>query len=104
MNTFLLIFIGENKIAQEVINYVCNLETIAYVTKDKKVHSYNLKDKTDIVEIENAKDYSYVYLENQLVFSNFLEPYELAGFWNVTPEIGESNYVVEFSGSNKMLE
>ena len=98
------LFIGENKIAQEVINYVCNLETIAYVTKDKKVHSYNLKDKTDVVEIENAKDYSYVYLENQLVFSNFLEPYELAGFWNVTPEIGESNYVVEFSGSNKMLE
>lgn len=98
------LFIGENKIAQEVINYVYNSEIIAYVTKDKKVHSYNLKEKTDVVEINNAKDYSYIYLEDQLVFSNSLEPYELAGFWEVTPEIGEGNYIVEFSGNNKMIE
>lgn len=98
------LFVGENKIAQEVINYVYNSEIIAYVTKSKEVHSYNLKEKTDVVEINNAKDYSYIYLENQLVFSNSLEPYELAGFWEVTPEVGEGNYIIEFSGNNKMIE
>ncbi len=98
------LFVGESKIAQEVINYVYNSEIIAYVTKNKEVHSYNLKEKIDIVEISNAKDYSYIYLEDKLIFSNLLEPYELVGFWEVTPEIGEGNYIVEFIGNNKKIE
>ena len=97
------LFVGENKIAQEVINYVYNSEIIAYVTKNKEVHSYNLKDKKDTIEIKNAKDYSYIYLEDQLVFSNSLEPYELAGFWEVISPIDYEKYVLEFSGNNKMI-
>lgn len=99
------LFIGDNKIAQEVINYVFNSEIISYVTKNKEVHSYNLKDKKDTIEIKNAKDYSYIYLEDQLIFSNSLEPYELAGFWEVTPPIDyeSEKYVLEFSGNTKLI-
>ena len=96
------LFIGDNKIAQEVINYVYNSETIAYVTNDKKVHSYNLKNKKDKVEINNSKEYSKIYFENKLLFSNELEPSDLEGLWELTmPDL--EKYIMEFSGSNKII-
>lgn len=96
------LFIGKDKIASEVVNYVNNSKIIAYVTKDKEVHSYNLKNKKDNVEISNAKNYSEIYLEDKLLFSNSLEPYELTGFWSVGSSTYD-NFILEFSGSSKLI-
>lgn len=96
------LFRGKDKIATEVLNYVSNSKIVAYVTKNKEIHSYNIKSKQDKVEISDAKSYSQIYLEDQFLFSNTLEPYEVAGFWKVNSEM-DGEYILEFSGSNKLI-
>jgi hypothetical protein len=96
------LYINSNIIAQDVVNYVYNSNIVAYITENNEIHSYNLQESLDVMEIENAKEYSYIYLENELLFYNSLEVDDLVGFWELTPEVGNGNYIMKFSENKKI--
>ena len=96
------LFIGEEEIAKDVSNYVYNSQIIAYLTEDKKIYSYNIKDNSTNLEIDNAKEYSQIYLGDQLIFSNNLESSDLKGLWKLG-NMDTGIMIIEFSGKNKII-
>lgn len=99
------LFIDDDEIDQNVDSYAFTSEIVSYL-KGNEIHTYNLKDNKDTIEIKNVNDYSYIYLENQLLFTNKLDGKKLEGFWEVKPEgnIENSSYILEFNDTNKLIE
>ncbi|MCC0725271.1 YARHG domain-containing protein [Clostridioides sp. ZZV14-6045] len=91
------LFLDKDKIASDVIGYSFNSENIAYSTKNKEIHFYNLKTKKDNIEINNVGKYSEVYLGNKLIYSKNLEPKDLNGFWKA-----DEYNIFEFEEPNKI--
>lgn len=91
------LFLDKDKIASDVVGYSFNSENIAYSTKNKEIHFYNLKTRKDNIEINNVGKYSEVYLGNKLIYSKNLEPKDLNGFWKA-----DEYNIFEFEEPNKI--
>lgn len=91
------LFLDKDKIASDVVGYSFNSENIAYSTKNKEIHFYNLKTRKDNIEINNVGKYLEVYLGNKLIYSKNLEPKDLNGFWKA-----DEYNIFEFEEPNKI--
>ena len=96
------IYLNDKKVVSNSKGFAFNSVCFGYVDEKNQVHIYNFKDKKDSVEIKNAKKYSEIYLGNNFLYSNQLEPSDLEGYWKY--EIDDPlDLAVEFKGEDKFI-
>lgn len=100
------LYINNKKIADNVLSYACNSQNVAYVTDERKIYTYNTKNDSSKLEIDDLTGYTTVYFEDKHLYYNKLEISDLVGFWQISKgeESDTQDFIIEFRGKDILVQ
>ena len=95
------LYVGNKKIASDVVDFSVNAKEIAYINTSNEV--YIVKDGvTSEKIIDNAKEYKKIQFNDYLLFTNTLGLSDVAGCWKVVNKVNGVVVYFKFDGNNNI--
>ena len=93
------LYVGNKKVASDVVDFSVNGKEIAYINSSKEV--YLIKDGVNSEKvISDAKEYKNIQFNDYVLFTNTLGASDIAGCWKATNESKTDAMYIKFDGNN----
>lgn len=95
------LYVGNKKIASDVVDFSVNGKEIAYINTSNEV--YIVKDSvTSEKIIDNAKEYKKIQFNDYMLFTNTLGSGDIAGCWKGSNKVNGVVMYFKFDGNNSI--
>lgn len=95
------LYVGNKKIANDVVDFSVNGKEIAYINNSNEV--YIVKDgATSEKVVDNAKEYKKIQFNDYMLFTNTLGVSDIAGYWKATNNINGLVMYFKFDEKNNI--
>lgn len=95
------LYVGNKKIASDVVDFRVNGKEIAYINNSNEV--YIIKDGvTSEKVINNAKEYKKIQFNDYMLFTNTLGANDIAGCWKASNQVNGAVMYFKFDGNNNI--